>query len=130
MTEQNNIIGVPNKVGAKLPLQTVSLPYPVQYMEIEISQERRDNPALWCTLAISFATPDIPLLTVPTPLNDGSLEPQANQVQECSVTHALGYNRHQLAVGDGVKVLGKIGIDDFCVPLIEMKGHIINRVMG
>ena len=51
-------------------------------------------------------------------------------MKDCSVTDTLGDHGHKVGMGDGVEVLGEIGVDDFGVAGVHGIRHVIDCVVG
>ena len=88
-------------------------------MQIEIGQERRDDTALRCAFAVCLAAADVPLRSVLVHFHDRGFEPHLDDVQNRTVTDALGDHGHEFGMGNGVEVLGHIGVDDFRISAVQ-----------
>jgi hypothetical protein len=81
-------------------------------------------------LAIALTDADVSLRAVLVHLQDRGLKPHLDQVQNRPVTNAFGDHGQEVGMGDGVEILGKIGIDDFGMAGAQGIRYIIDCVMG
>jgi hypothetical protein len=68
---------------------------PVQRIEVEVGQQRRDNSALWHALPVGQHAPS----AVPFLFHNRSLQPLFQQVQDAAVADAPGRQLHQPVMG-------------------------------
>ena len=93
-TEDDNIVRIPDDASAQPLPQITPRPYPVQNVQIEIGQQRRNNPALRRPLVVALAAADVPLLTVLPHFHDRRLQPHPDQAQNRPVADTLGDHGH------------------------------------
>lgn len=127
--QYDTVIGVPYQPGLQLPLELAPLPYPVQDVQVQVGQERRDHAALWGSLGVSLPAAPVssPSLLVLFP--DRSLEPHPDEVQDAPIRDALGEHSQEFRMGNGVEVLRDIGVNDGGVPAQRVR-CIIHGIVG
>src|SRR5664280_508403 len=128
--QDNDVVRISHDSCPKFLLQLMPFPYPVQYVQVKIRQQRRDYSTLRCAFAVSFSAPDVPFLTILILFHDRGFEPQLNEAQYLPIADALGNNGHEISMGNGVKVFAQVRVDDFGVSSVQSTGHIIDCVMG
>ena len=128
--QYDEIIGVSNQAGFKPPLKMLSIPPPVQQVQIQVGQQRRDDAPLRGAHAVGLAAADALPRTVSILPHDRRLEPHPKNVQNGTVHNALGHHGHQLGVRNAVEVLGNIRIDDIGLPAIKGIGDVINGIVS
>src|ERR1035438_6137191 len=111
-TRDDKIIGVAYHAG----LTHALVLYPVvQRAEIDIGQQRRDNPTLRRAAAVGHHSPGAVFVF----LNDWRTQPTLDEPEDAPVADSLGYHFHQLPMGNRIEVFGEVCIDDSRVPRID-----------
>src|SRR5208337_3725942 len=67
-TQYYDIVRIADDSGTYSLLQLLLLPYPVQLVQVEVGQQRRDDSALRCAFAITLAAANCPFFFHPCPL--------------------------------------------------------------
>src|SRR5437867_3866791 len=106
-------IGVAHQRGPAWLLGVVD--GPVQRIEVEVGQQRRDNPALRHALLVGQDSPFAAAFF----LHYRCIQPLSQQVQYAPVAEAAGHQLHQASVGDGVEVFRQIRVHDFQLALAQ-----------
>ena len=97
----------------------------VQRVEIDIGQQRRDDPTLRCAAAVGHHSPGAVFVF----LDDGRTQPALDEPEDAPVADSLGDPFHQLPMGNRIVVFSEIRIDEFRVSLIDALHDCINGLV-
>ena len=125
-TQNNKVVRIGYNPGF---VSVIALPYaPIleKAVHVHIGKQRAYDPALGRAAPCLLAACDVPLAVI-AGLYHGNRQPHLDQAQDVPIHNSPGDAFHQVPMGDGLEVVGQIGIDDLGKAL---KQHLVNLPYG
>lgn len=124
--QYHKVIGISYEPRSHLLLYLLYLPQGIQNVEIDVGKKRRDDPAL----GSAFVIPPVFLLPILPFFYHRRIQPYLYEFQDVLVYYALRYQFEKFVMGNGVEILGDVGIYYLGISLVQMKGYVLYRLMG
>ena len=120
----DEVVGIPHhpRSGEVVGAVSFFMKGPVKPMKVDVRKQRRDYPALRCSL---FGTADTAVS-----FNYRTLKPESDKFEDTPVGYAPLEFYHQVLVGDAVKIARKIGVIYFYPSELEVTADLIKGTVG